>query len=220
MAKPLRKDAQRNRDLLVAAARELFAERGLDVPLEEIARRAGVSIGTLYNRFPARADLIGAVFADRVAATRALAEQALAMPGAWDGLVHFLEGVCAMQAADLGYNALASGRGPYAAADDADLAEGYALMRRIVARAQESGELRPDVTLEDMVFVIWGHARTVEATATIAPRLWRRHLALLLDGLRTPEPSPLPEPSLTPEQARRAMSPQSPCRPDDAASPV
>ncbi|GGS83634.1 TetR family transcriptional regulator [Planobispora rosea] len=207
MAKPLRKDAQRNRDLLVAAARELFAERGLDVPLEEIARCAGVSIGTLYNRFPGRADLIDAVFADRVAATRVLAEEALDMPDAWDGLVRFLTGVCEMQAADLGYNALASERGPYAAASEEAVAEGYALMRRIVARAQESGTLRPDVTLEDMVFVVWGHARTVEATAAIAPRLWRRHLALLLDGLRTPEPSPLPEPPLSPEQARRAMSP-------------
>ncbi|GAA3446708.1 TetR/AcrR family transcriptional regulator [Planomonospora venezuelensis] len=210
MAKPLRKDAQRNRDLLVAAARELFAERGLDVPLEEIARCAGVSIGTLYNRFPGRGELVGAVFADRVAATRALAEEALAMPGAWDGLVHLLEGVCALQAADLGYNALASGRGPSSAVSGEILAEGRDLMRRIVTRAQESGELRPDVTLEDMVFVIWGHARTVEATAEIAPRLWRRHLALLLDGFRAPAPGPLPEPPLTPEQARRAMSPHRP----------
>ncbi|MBG0822828.1 TetR/AcrR family transcriptional regulator [Planomonospora sp. ID91781] len=206
MAKPLRKDAQRNRDLLVAAARRLFAEKGLDVPLEEVARSAGVSIGTLYNRFPDRAELVGAVFADRVEATRLLAEEALARPRAWDGLVHFLEGVCELQAADRGYNDLAAGRGPRSPATERALADGYALMRRIVERARESGDLRPDLVLEDMVFVVWGHARTVEATAGIAPELWRRHLALLLDAFRAPAAHPLPVPPLTPEQARAALS--------------
>src|SRR5260221_14620307 len=76
--KPLRSDALRNRDRLLAAARELFAARGVDVAMADIARHAGVSNGTLYNRFPTRSDLIEAVFTDRLETMAALALQALA----------------------------------------------------------------------------------------------------------------------------------------------
>jgi AcrR family transcriptional regulator len=98
-AKPLRRDAQRNRDQLVQAARQLFAVHGLDVALDEIARTAGVSIGTLYNRFPDRADLVNAVFADRAETVVRIAEHALSIPDPWAGLVHFLERICELQAA-------------------------------------------------------------------------------------------------------------------------
>ncbi|MGW6505067.1 TetR/AcrR family transcriptional regulator [Nonomuraea angiospora] len=203
-ARPLRRDAQRNRDLLVTAARELFAARGLDVPLDEIARTAGVSSGTLYNHFPSRDDLVDAVFADRTATVVQISEHALSMPDAWDGLVHFLERVCELQAADRGYNDLVSHRGPQPT-PAGDPARGYAMMSRIIERAHEAGVLRPDCTLEDMVFVTWGIARTVEATAAVRPEVWRRHLALILDGFRAPAAHPLPEPPLRPDELARIM---------------
>jgi AcrR family transcriptional regulator len=203
--RPLRKDASRNRESLLAAARDVFAERGLDAPLDEIARRAGVSIGTLYNRFPSRGVLIDAVFADRVEAVEHIAEQALALPDPWSGLVYFLERTCEMQAADLGYNDLACQRVLPATVTEDSKARGYELMQRIILRAQESGALRPDVTLADMAFVVWGHARTVAATARIAPDVWRRHLGLLLDGLRASAAHPLPVPPLSPEQVASAL---------------
>ncbi|RSN19954.1 TetR family transcriptional regulator [Streptomyces sp. WAC 05977] len=201
MTKPLRKDAQRNRDLLVEAARGLYAERGLDVPLEDIAKTAGVSIGTLYNHFPQRADLVNAVFADRTETVAKLAEHALSLDDAWIGLTSFVERVCELQAADRGYNELASTRPPQAE----DLERGYELMTRIVDRAKESGALRADFTLEDMAFVTWGIARTVEATAAVRPEAWRRHLALLFDGMRAPAANPLPEPPLLPGELARIM---------------
>ncbi|MFI7229737.1 TetR/AcrR family transcriptional regulator [Nonomuraea angiospora] len=203
-ARPLRRDAQRNRDLLVTAARELFAARGLDVPLDEIARTAGVSSGTLYNHFPSRDDLVDAVFADRTATVVQISEHALSMPDAWGGLVHFLERVCELQAADRGYNDLVSHRGPQPT-PAGDPARGYAMMSRIIERAHEAGVLRPDCTLEDMVFVTWGIARTVEATAAVRPEVWRRHLALILDGFRAPAAHPLPEPPLRPDELVRIM---------------
>ncbi|SEH01189.1 DNA-binding transcriptional regulator, AcrR family [Nonomuraea solani] len=202
--KRLRADAQRNRDLLIGAARELFGARGLDVSLDEIARTAGVSSGTLYNHFPDRADLVEAVFADRAATVVRIAEHALAMDDAWAGLVHFLERVCELQAADRGYNDLVSRRGPQAPPTETHL-RGYELMKQIIERARESGALRADCTLEDMAFVTWGTARTVEATAGIRPQAWRRHLALMLDGLRAPAAHPLPEPPLRPEELVDAM---------------
>ncbi|MEV0380215.1 helix-turn-helix domain-containing protein [Nonomuraea sp. NPDC050643] len=193
----MRKDAVQNRERLLAAARRLFADRGLDVPLEEIAREAGVSIGTLYNRFPARDDLVAAVFEDRMATVAGLAERALTAADAWEGFVGFLTGVCELQAADLGYNDLAVRGAP--------TGPGHALMRRLLERAQESGGLRSDVTLTDMAFVIWGVGATVRATHEVAPGAWRRHLALALDGLRAGAARPLPVPPMTTLQARAAL---------------
>jgi AcrR family transcriptional regulator len=192
---PLRRDAQLNRERLVIAARGLFAERGLDVPLDEVARVAGVSIGTLYNRFPTRSHLVEAVFADREETVIRLAEHALAMPGAWDGFAHFVEQICRLLAADRGYNDLSARRAPHTAPP-----QGHVLMSQLVARAQATGELRADFTLADMAFVTWSLTRTIKATADVRPEAWRRHLAFILDGLRAGAAHPLPEPPLTEEQ--------------------
>jgi AcrR family transcriptional regulator len=201
---PLRKDAQRNRERLVEAARAVFAERGLDIALDEVARRAGVSIGTLYNRFPTRADLVAAVFADRRETLIEIAERALEMDDAWAGFVHFVEQVCRMQAADRGFNDLAARSIPQAAPTP-DHLRGYELMTEIVERAKRSGALRPDFVLADMAFVTWAITRTIEATADVDPDAWRRHLGFVLDGLRAPAAHPLPVPALTDEQVSRIM---------------
>jgi AcrR family transcriptional regulator len=200
----LRKDAQRNRERLVEAARAVFAERGLDVALDEVARRAGVSIGTLYNRFPTRSDLVRAVFADRTETIARIAEHALAMNDVWAGFVHFVEQVCRMQAADRGYNDL-SARSLGDAAPTPDHVRGHELMTEILDRAKRSGALRPDFVLSDMAFVTWAITRTIEATAGVDPDAWRRHLGFILDGLRAPAAHPLPVPALEPEQVARIM---------------
>ncbi|OLT01493.1 TetR family transcriptional regulator [Pseudonocardia sp. CNS-004] len=200
----LRKDAQRNRERLVDAARAVFAERGLDVALDEVARRAGVSIGTLYNRFPTRADLVRAVFADRAETVVRIAEHALGTDDAWAGFTHFVEQVCRMQAADRGYNDLAARSLPQAAPTPEHV-RGYELMTEVVERAKRSGALRPDFVLSDMAFVTWAITRTIEATADVDPQAWRRHLGFVLDGLRAPAAHPLPVPALTDEQVGRIM---------------
>jgi AcrR family transcriptional regulator len=200
----LRKDAQRNRERLVDAARAVFAERGLDVALDEVARRAGVSIGTLYNRFPTRADLVRAVFADRAETVIHITEHALGMDDAWAGFTHLVEQVCRMQAADRGYNDLAARSLPQAAPTPEHV-RGYELMTEVVERAKRSGALRPDFVLSDMAFVTWAITRTIEATADVDPQAWRRHLGFVLDGLRTPAAHPLPVPALTDDQVRRVL---------------
>jgi AcrR family transcriptional regulator len=98
-ARPQRRDAQRNRDAIVAAAREVYCDHGLEAPLEEIARRAGVGIGTLYRHFPSRVELLDAVLADTVQAHVDAAEQALAADDPWDGFASYLEATCRLQAA-------------------------------------------------------------------------------------------------------------------------
>ncbi|MGH3588653.1 MAG: TetR/AcrR family transcriptional regulator [Pseudonocardia sp.] len=196
----LRKDAQRNRERLVEAARAVFAERGLDVALDEVARRAGVSIGTLYNRFPTRADLVAAVFADRIETVEQIAEHALAMDDPWAGFVHLVEQVSRMQSGDRGYNDLSARSLPQASPR-----RGRELMIRMIERARDAGALRADFELPDLAFVTWAITRTIEATTDVAPDAWRRHLGFVLDGLRAPAAHPLTTPALTEEEITRIL---------------
>jgi AcrR family transcriptional regulator len=201
----LRSDARRNRQALIAAAGELFRERGIDVPLEDVARAAGVSIGTLYNRFPARPDLIAAVFVEDLHAGIEAIEAAREIDDPWVAFVRLVTALVERQAADRGLSDVLS-RGIQATAEVRELrGRGYEAMRQLIARAQAAGELRPDFTAEDLAFVSWGLGRTLEATAEIAPEVWRRHLALLLDGMRSGSPNVLPDPPLSFDQLQRAM---------------
>jgi len=203
--KPLRRDAQRNRDLLVAAAQRVFATRGLDVPLEDIAKEAGVSIGTLYNRFPARGELVDAALAGKVAAAIEMAETAVAMADPWAGFAWFLERTCELQAADRGYNELCARALPDAPEVDRLKVRGHELVVAIVERAQRSGQLRSDFADGDFAFVLWSTATIIGATAATTPDAWRRHLALLLDGLRAGAAHPLPGRALEPDEVAKAM---------------
>ncbi|MCF6469506.1 TetR/AcrR family transcriptional regulator [Nonomuraea sp. MG754425] len=178
MDRPLRRDAQRNRDALVAAARQVLAERGLRAPLEAVAKRAGVAIGTLYRHFPERADLIDAILAEKVAFWAELARQSLEADDAWDGLVRFLERTCEMQAHDRAFTELTclahlDGR-----------AEVNRLVAGLVERAHHEGVLRADVGPTDLAFFVMANARVAEAD----PGQWRRHFHLMLDALRAGRP--------------------------------
>jgi len=187
----LRSDAERNRARLVAAAREMFAEHGVDVAMADIARHAKVSNGTLYNRFPTRQDLIEAVFVDRLESLTALARRAAANPDPWQGFVDYLTGMCEMQADDRGFNEVAArGLGSPAVQQLRD--EAAAALSQLFDGAKDSGALRADVTVDDLAFVVWGISRTVEMTRDHAPEAWRRHLALLIDGFRATGARALP----------------------------
>lgn len=138
-ARPLRRDAQRNRDALVDAARTIFASEGLDAPLEQIARQAGVAIGTLYRNFPTRMDLVEAIFVGKLRTWLESAEQALSMDDAWQAFAYYLEKLCELQAHDRGFNDLASMRFPHAECMERTQAHINELSRRIVERAQGEG---------------------------------------------------------------------------------
>jgi AcrR family transcriptional regulator len=202
---PLRRDAQRNREALLAAAQAHFAANGLDAPLDQIAKDAGLAIGTLYRHFPTRLDLIKALFADKLQSWLEAAERAAALDDAWTGFVLFIEAMCQLQADDQGFNDLVSMRLPEAAGLAATQDRIGDIAARIIRRAQEQGSLRPDLTTEDLAFVIWSQSGINHATRDIAPRAWRRHLYLMLDGFRAEHAHPLPEPPMTSEQTYQAM---------------
>ncbi|MQY34598.1 hypothetical protein SRB17_25680 [Streptomyces sp. RB17] len=205
-AKPLRRDAQRNRDAIVTAARMAFAEQGLGASLEGVAREAGVAIGTLYRHFPSRLDLVEELFTAKYRDLLAAAEEAAAMEDAWEGFCHYLEKLCELQACDRAFNDLVSARMPLHAVSRDIQERAMERSAEIFRSAQEQGVLRDDVTREDIAFVIWSQAGIIQATRTVAPTAWRRHLHLMLDAFRAECAHELREPPLTPEQVERTLT--------------
>ena len=201
--KPLRSDARRNRERLVASARELLASEGVDVSVDEITRHAGLGMGTLYRHFPTKEELVDAVLEDAFAELVELAEQAAAAEDAWAGLTGFMEQALASHAANRGLKDVLATQ-EHGARRRAMRERIQPLLRKVVERAQAQGVLRPDFTAEDLSLVFWAVGRVIQTTADIAPQQWRRHLGFLLDGLRASAASPLPVPALTRRQLARA----------------
>jgi AcrR family transcriptional regulator len=202
----MRADARRNAEKLRTAAAELFRERGLQTPLKEIARRAGVSHGTLYNLFGSREALIDEVVAD-LAAERLdeVAEQALARDDAWDGFAFYIEKICELQATDPAISDVVTRRYPDAERLMALCERTHDAATRIIARAQQAGALRPDFTREDLLFIFGTTAQLSRAARDAAPDAWRRGVAFTLDGLRTEAAHPLPTGPLDPQQLYEVM---------------
>jgi len=201
----LRQDAQRNRERILEAAREAFKEHGLDAPLDEIARRARVGIATLYRRFPTRDALIEEVFVDGIRSFEQLAEDALQIEDPWTAFSTFIEQMCERQTENWGLKDLMCMRFPDSKLMEVKRKRARTTVLRLLARAQAEGAVRADVTPEDIEFVFWSNGRIVEATRDVAPNVWRRNLALMLDAFRAQNAHPLPERPLTNRELRRAM---------------
>jgi AcrR family transcriptional regulator len=200
-----RRDAQRNRALLVSSAREVFAEEGVDARLDEIARRAGLGIATLYRHFPSREALVEAIFLERIEESLAVANEALAEADAWVGLTRFLEGMLELQSSDRVLREIFL-RYPPGEGRLAEMREQMRLLfRQILERAHSQGVLRDDFSLPDLALVLWSFAPVIDSTAETAPNAWRRHLHWLLDGLRPHAATIQAEPPLDDKQLTEAM---------------
>jgi AcrR family transcriptional regulator len=202
--RPLRVDAARNRDAILDAARAAFAELGADVPLEEIARRAGVGIATLYRRFPTRHDLVAAAFEPKMRAYVQATEVAAAELDPWTAFSGYVRSVCAMQAADAGFADVLSLTFPASAVVDRQLRDATAGVADVVERAKAAGQLRPDFAMEDLVLVLMANAGVVNVTKRHAPAAWERLVTYLLDAFRAPGASELPAP-IDPVRLARAI---------------
>lgn len=198
-----RSDAKRNRARLVASARELFAARGVDVPTRDVARHAGVGVGTLYRHFPQRADLVDAVLSESFEELIALAEASLTEEDPWRGFTRFIEDALVLHGRNRGLKDVVETNEHGRARAQEMRRRLRPLVARLVARAQEQGQLRSDFTPQDIALLFWGSDRVIELAGDVAPELWRRQLAFVLDGLRSATPTPLPAPPLTDAQLRR-----------------
>ncbi|MBF6468588.1 TetR/AcrR family transcriptional regulator [Nocardia beijingensis] len=181
MTKPLRRDAARNREKLLAAAADVFTEQGLEGSLEEIARRAGVSIGTLYNHFPTRDALIDALLPPRLAAVDEIAARAAAEPDAWTAFTGFVADLLGRFTADRGLLEAFTGDHPAAAQLAQACRRGMSHLSEVLARVRDAGALRADATDEDVVNLVWALSLLGETTGSPS---WRRGLEIVFDGLR------------------------------------
>jgi AcrR family transcriptional regulator len=191
----MRCDGVHNRMQLIQVATEVFANQGLNAPLESIADQAGVGIGTLYRHFRNRDELIMVVYSEWV--DRELlgaAESGLANADAWEGFRNFIYHICEMQARDPGLNDMFCITSPTISALESNRAAVYTKVTQMIERAQTQGVLRSDLLTRDVLYIILGNAAIVEATRDTAPEAWKRFVALMLEGFRADKNQPLPEP--------------------------
>ena len=178
-----RADARRNRDAVLAAARDAFAEHGPGASLDEVARRAGVGIGTVYRNFPTRQALLEAVFRDNLEALRTQGEELLRSPSPAEALTTFLRSQlehsasCRGLAASTMITMLDRGEGERSYCEELQ-AVGAALL----ARAQQAGDIRGDADIDDLVRMVNAIGLATEEAPEGADRLF----ALMMDGLRAP----------------------------------
>lgn len=212
--RPLRKDAERNRQRILDAARELFAERGLGATLNDVAHHAGVGVGTVYRRFPDKDQLIEELFEQRLDEIAELAREASEEPDPWTGVTRFLTRVLELQAADRGLKELILST-PGAVDHAARMRERMLpIVGGMVARAKSGGRLRADFAPEDMPLIQLMIGTVIDVARDLEPELWRRYLEFVIQGMRAdPGPPPaLPAPALEPERVALLMQSWQPPR--------
>lgn len=197
-----RKDARRNRALLLEAGRELFAERGLDVSMDVIAHRAGVGVGTAYRHFANKYELANAIFDDVVSGIVASAEPVTHTTDLWAAFCDSLEQILRAQDDNRAVRemVLATNQDEWAHHDTL-----LAPVRESFERAQQAGAVRPDITYTDVVLMLVMLCSLTDQAGDVIPQIWRRYLPLLLNGVRSPH-IPLPGAGLPDEQLRDALA--------------
>jgi AcrR family transcriptional regulator len=187
----LRADARRNHEAVLKAAKVLFADQGLDAQMPEVAKAAGVGVGTVYRHFPTKDELIAALVAERFQRMADKAREGLEAASAWDGLADFIRFSAQIQADDRGLCEVMGSRPGVmeAAAREAGLPE---LCDRLVKRAQRSGQLRRDLAWEDIPMIACGLGGIAQAAVGPGAGRWPRLVEIILDGLRAPGSRKLP----------------------------
>jgi AcrR family transcriptional regulator len=206
-SKPLRKDAARNRERILEAARDLFQQRGLSASLNDIAHHAGVGVATVYRHFPDKDQLVEGLFEQRMQALVTRMEQALADPDPWHALTSFLRDATEMRACDRGITDLLTG-GHVGLERISRIRDRLMPMGdELVRRAHASGQLRADIEASDLPLIQAIMGPLVDASAGIEPELYRRYLGIMLRGIATrpDEEPPLAVPALDFDRAELIM---------------
>ena len=182
-ARAQRADARRNREKVIEAARTQFAEHGLEAQIDEIARAAGVGVGTVYRHFPNKEDLLQALADARFEGLAGAAREALEAEDPWQGFVDFMTYSARVMAEDRAISEAMDQR-PGLCAVAAEKVEMLAVTGEVVERAKASGDLRDDIVAEDVPSLICGLGRAVRAGEGRPSMSWQRYLEIILAGLR------------------------------------
>jgi AcrR family transcriptional regulator len=189
----LRADARRNRKAVIAAAKRLFADEGLDAQMPDVAKAAKVGVGTVYRHFPTKEDLIAALAAERFERLAEKAREGIAAEDPWEGLCEFIRFSAQIQADDRGLCEVMGSR-PEVMADSAYAVGLDQLCNELVKRAQRSGDLRKDLDWQDIPMIACSLGRITPAEHGPAVGRWPRLVEIVIDGLRSPGSSKLPKP--------------------------
>jgi AcrR family transcriptional regulator len=189
----LRADARRNRDAVIAAAKKLFADQGLDAQMPDVAKAAKVGVGTVYRHFPTKEDLISALAAERFERLAEKAQEGIDADDPWEGLCDFIRFSAQIQADDRGLCEVMGSRPEVM--NESALAVGLDdLCDKLVKGAQRSGDLRKDLEWEDIPMIACGLGRITPAEHGPGVGRWPRLVEIVIDGLRAPGSSKLPKP--------------------------
>ena len=190
--KPLRADARRNHEKVLAAARAVFSEHGRDAQMDDVARRAGVGVGTVYRHFPTKEALIEALMVAAFEAIAEKAESALEVEDPWEAFSSVLWRGAEIMAADRALSEVFASI-PGAMESAMPTVEGLTdTMAKLIDRAQAAGVLREDMIVDDVPMVMCGIGSATKKEHR-CEGAWRRHLSIVLDGLRAESASgPLP----------------------------
>ncbi|MFG2376656.1 TetR/AcrR family transcriptional regulator [Streptomyces sp. NPDC048504] len=204
--RPLRRDAALNREKILLAAREVFGRHGLRVTLDDVARHAGVGVGTVYRRFPDKETLVRALFEQDLGIRQASAERALAHPDPWEGFVDFLMEMGADLAENRGLQEVIM-LGSHSSEPIETMRGGMLpFLEALIQRAQESGDLRAEITPSDIPVIVQMLSAASQFTQGKRPDVWRRYFEIVLNGIRQrPDNPPLTTPSLSNEMVEQVM---------------
>jgi len=189
----LRADARRNREAIIVAAKKLFADEGLDAQMPDVAKAAKVGVGTVYRHFPTKEDLIAALAGERFERLAEKAREGVAAEDPWAGLCDFIRYSAEIQAEDRGLCEVMGSR-PDVMSDAAFAVGLDRLCDKLVKRAQRAGNLRKDLSWEDIPMIACSLGRITAAEAGPAVGRWPRLVEIIIDGLRAPGNSKLPKP--------------------------
>ena len=202
--RPQRKDAARNRELLINSAREVFARRGIEASLDDVAKNAGVGVGTAYRHFANKYELLKALMGQTIENIVDEAERAAQIADPWQALVAVFESALTVQARDRGLREVLMG------VHDPEMLERVQErmskpINDVVRRARSAGVIRRDIEVSDVGMTIAMLCTVAEIAGDTNPELWRRYLTLTLDSLK-PGGSKLPVKALDEQAMRQAMA--------------
>jgi AcrR family transcriptional regulator len=189
----LRADARRNREAVLAAARKRFAKCGLECQMEDIARTAGVGVGTVYRHFPTKADLIAALVADRFERLAARAREALAEEDPWQAFCDLMRYSAELQVSDRALSEIISSQ-PQLGQHEAVASGLVDTTTELITNAQRAGDMRKDAVIEDVPTLICGLGAVTAGAGNMPELNWERYVEIMLDGLRAPGVNKLPAP--------------------------
>lgn len=206
--RPLRADAQKNRERILEAASTVFARDGLDASLDAVAAEAGVGVGTVYRRFPERQMLINELFEEKIADFVNLARECEAMDDPFEGLVRFIAEASRMHGEDMGLRQIVLGPGVDSDLMDLPRQTIGPIVGGLIEKAKASGDLREDFNMLDVPLIEFMLAQINDLTRLASPELWERLLTLVVDGLRSrrDEVTPMPTDPISPADYLKAIN--------------